>query len=520
MNGLDTFRIYVSSYAATLLIGAICAWLGLLCVYRRIVFTGAALAQLAAMGAACALFLVPRVPAAWAEPLEHWGPVSGSLLASFLGALGLRGRRLDPRVTPDARVGMVYGGAAALAILFVWRSGSGPAELANILAGDVLLARPGQLLGLAAGLLAVGALLYAKRAELLLVSYDPEFARANGLPVDRLELLFVGALALAVSLSLQVAGVLLTFACLVLAPLVGLLLGRGTREVTLLAPAAAAAGSLLGFAAAIHFDLPVPPTIAAALLVLVGLAFAAGRGARAPVACRALVGGLAVLALLAVPVGLTGGSAPAPAPAPADHAAGEPPAERDAAPDPEQQLKDLALLGAASDAAERAAAATRLGQQGDARALEGLLAAQVDLEPPVRAAAASALRALCRRTGVHEALHRQLQEGGPEARALAALALASAGERSGLAGLVASLGEPDAPYPLRAEALARLQALREEPEADPYEPLLDPAEQPESLAAWRAWWEAVGPCLEWDAARGAFRRAHPAGAADPHGPAH
>lgn len=530
MRGLDTFVLHVGPYAATLLIGAACASLGLLCVYRRIVFTGAALAQLAAMGAAAALFLVPRLPEPLALGVERWGPPVGSLLASFLGALGLRPRRLDPRVTPDARVGMVYAGAAALALLFVWRSASGPAELANLLAGEVLLARPGELLGLTVGLLLAGALLHAQRAELLLVSFDPEFARAAGLPVRRLELSFLACLALAVSLSLQVAGLLLTFAFLVLSPLVGLLLGRGTREVALLGPAAALGGSLLGFLAAIAWDLPVAPTIAAALLGLVGLAWLAGRGHTGPRVARALVGGAALLALVALCLGVLGASLPAAPPPPAGPGPGsQGPAVVASALAPEHPhgheheealQADLAALGGAPEPTARAEAAERLGRCEDPRALAGLLEAQVDLDEPVRAASAAALRALARTEGVHERLHALLAGADPERRTLAALALASAGERAGLEGLLRALGEGAVPFPLREQAHAHLRALRGagELERPPYDPLLEPDLQREALAAWRAWWDAVGPCLEWDAGAARFVRAHAPGAIDPHGP--
>lgn len=113
-----------------------------------------------------------------------------------------------------------------------------------------------------------------------------------------------------------------------------------------------------------------------------------------------------------------------------------------------------------------------------------------------------------------------LSGGGPEARALAALALASAGERAGLEGLVACLADAEAPFPLRAEAVERLRALRgsHEPEQPAYEPLASPEENREALAAWRAWWAAIGPCLRWDEVGGVFVREHASGAADPHGP--
>lgn len=515
----STFLGFQAAYWATLAMGAVCGGLGLLCLFRRIVFTGAALAQLAAAGAAAALFLAVRLPEPAGALVERWGPTAGSLLCSLLGALGLRGRGLDPRAPADARVGMVYSGAAGLAVLLVWRSGSGPAELANILAGEVLLARPGELLALVVGLAAVAAVNTVCRRELLLVSFDPEFARASGLPVRRLELLFLGSLALAVALSLQVGGLLLTFAFLVLSPLVGLLLGRTTREVALLAPAAALGATLVGFLFAIAGDLPVAPTVATALLGLVALAFAAGRGTIGPRLARGGVLLLAAAALLLPPllalfVGRPPETEVPSTPAPAATRVAPPP---HSAAHEEQLAHDLARVAGAPSPEERAHAAGRLGQCADPRALEALLPAQLDEDARVRTAVDGAIRRIAKDDALHDRLHRALTGPDPEQRALAALGLASAGERAGLAALVDLLAAPEVAYPLRAEAVLRLRALRTEPERPRYEPELDPLEQAEALSAWRAWWEAIGPCLEWDPAQERFLRAHPPDA-DPHGP--
>jgi zinc/manganese transport system permease protein len=484
----DSFLRYRAPYAATLGIAATCAYLGLFCVYRRIVFTGAALAQLAAAGSAAGLFLAPRVGLGLEPLVERYAPTLLSLLASLGGALVLRARRLDARVTPDAVVGLVHSGAAGLAVLLVWRSAHGPAELANLLAGEVLLARPGELLVLALGLVGVGAIHAVYRARFLLVSFDPDFARASGLPEARLQALFLGSLAVAVALVLQVAGLLLTFAFLVLAPVAGLQLGRRAGDVALVAAAAAVVASFAGFLAAIAWDLPVAPTIATALLGVAGAAWAAGRQLAAARAARAGLLGLAALSLAALAPGwLWSPAPPRAAPAPPSPVAPVEARQVDAA-------AQLAALTGAHEAAARAAAAVALGEARPLpdEALDGLLAAQLDEEAEVRAAATRALAG----TDLAARLHGR-QATGPSCavRTYAALALAGEGDREGLAGLVDALGDPDLPALLRAEALDRLTPLRgpgPEPVLDPFSP------SPEAVAAWHGWWSREGPRLVWD----------------------
>ncbi len=482
----DSFLRYRAPYAATLGIAAMCAYLGLFCVYRRIVFTGAALAQLAAAGSAAGLFLAPRVGIGLEPLVERYAPTLLSLLASLGGALVLRARRLDARVTPDAIVGLVHSGAAGLAVLLVWRSAHGPAELANLLAGEVLLARPGELLVLALGLLGVGAIHAVYRARFLLVAFDPDFARASGLPEARLQALFLGSLAVAVALVLQVAGLLLTFAFLVLAPVAGLQLGRRAGDVALVAAAAAVVASFAGFLAAIAWDLPVAPTIATALLGVAGAAWAAGRQLAAARAARTGLLALAALSIAAMAPGWLWSPAPprpaAPPPVPVAAPAPTTPADAQA------QLE--ALIGAPT-AAARAAAAVALGEARPLPddALDGLLAAQLDEEAVVRAAATQALAGADLAARLHA---RQATGPSCAVRTYAALALAGEGDREGLAGLVDALGDPDLPALLRAEALDRLTPLRGESALDPFSP------KPEEVAAWHGWWAREGPRLVWD----------------------
>ena len=104
----STFLVVREAYAATLGIAGVCAYLGLFCVLRRIVFTGVALAQLAAAGVAGSFFVGQYGPPALSALAKAWGSTLGSLGMAVVGALGLEVQSQRGRVTSDAvvRVGL------------------------------------------------------------------------------------------------------------------------------------------------------------------------------------------------------------------------------------------------------------------------------------------------------------------------------------------------------------------------------------------------------------------------------
>jgi ABC-type Mn2+/Zn2+ transport system permease subunit len=491
-----TFLRVGDSYLATLLMAGVCSYLGVYCVLRRIVFTGVALAQLAAAGVAGAFFVAGQWPGTvLGEAAARSGPTVGSLGASVLGALGLSPRHhTNERLTADTLVGLVYAAAAALAVLLVWRSPHGLAELRNILAGEVLLSRNEERRILWLGLLAVAAVHVYWRREFLLVSFDPEFARSLGLPERRYQVAFLVSLAVAVALSLKAGGLLMVFGFLVLPAAVGLNLVDGLRPAVILALAAAFAASGLGFAAAILFELPVAPSVAGAGAALVGLA-ALGRAH--PLLGKVVWGAilfLAGLALLLAPVVLlVSPEAPASHPIlePNEHLADRHDGSVSAAhgDDVEHTAEELVNaslrdLREGQTIEDRAAAARRLAElRGGPLVDEALVEAMADLDAPVREAAAAALRA---RPGSAETVSRLRGADDLELAACALLAQARTGHPDALPALVDLLEREEAPFPTLEQALELLRAQRGG-EGFGYELFGDAAVNAEALAQWRTW---------------------------------
>src|SRR5438270_7676593 len=182
----------------------------------------------AIMGGVIGYFVVVRRLAFATEALAHGGfaGATGAVLINqdvFLGLLafctfagilmGWLGDKLRGR---DVAIGATLAFSLALGSLFLTVSTKRAGEATNILFGNILAISPSDVrfvvLFACLTLAAVGVLY----RPLLFASVDPEIAEASGLPLRGLGVAFMVLLGFAVATAVQVVGVLLIFALLVL----------------------------------------------------------------------------------------------------------------------------------------------------------------------------------------------------------------------------------------------------------------------------------------------------------------
>jgi len=139
-----------------------------------------------------------------------FGMFAFTLLAAIgMGALGnrLRGR--------DVEIGMVLSFVLGLGVLFLSLYTLNASAAVSILFGSILsVSRAAVYTTLGVSMAAVLALIFLFR-PLLFVSVDPEMAEPRGISIKLMSVLFLLLLAAAVSVTVQVVGVLLVFALLI-----------------------------------------------------------------------------------------------------------------------------------------------------------------------------------------------------------------------------------------------------------------------------------------------------------------
>jgi zinc/manganese transport system permease protein len=265
--------------AACLILPPLLVYLGLHVVKREVIFVDLALAQVATLGTCIALILGYH----FEDGVTFWI----SLGVTFLGAAlfsWTRGSKAS-EVPQEAIIGITFVVAAAGVILLLSRVAGGKEELEHLLTGDILNVTAGEV-GQRAGLFGVLAGFYAAfHKRFALISSDHEAAAAQGLRVKLWDFLFYAAFALVVVSFVRVAGVLLTFAYLIVPAVCAVMLAREWKARLIVGASIATTASLIGLWASYSLDLPTGAAIVCAcglLLVVVGAAVAVRRPGGGP----------------------------------------------------------------------------------------------------------------------------------------------------------------------------------------------------------------------------------------------
>ncbi|WP_263118953.1 metal ABC transporter permease [Cellulomonas sp. RIT-PI-Y] len=177
----------------------------------------------------------------------------GALVFGLL-AVGLIGTvRGTSRVKEDAAIGIVFTTLFALGLVLISVTPS-QTDLNHIIFGNVLGVSAADLTQIA--VLAVVALtvLILKRRDLTLYAFDPTHAHAIGLSPRRLGALLLGLLALTAVVALQVVGVVLVVALLIIPGATAHLLTDRFGRMLVLAPALAAISAVLGLSLSYWWD--------------------------------------------------------------------------------------------------------------------------------------------------------------------------------------------------------------------------------------------------------------------------
>lgn len=197
----ELVALLANSLIAAALLGVVGGLISVFVMARDIPFAVHGVSELSFAGAAFAL-------------LVGFDVVTGSIVGSIVAALiiGIGGAKDSEK---NAIIGVLMPFGLGLAILFLALYDGRAASKFGLLTGQIVAITPGQILTLIICALAVLVVLAIVWRPLMFSSLDPDVARAKGVPVSVLTIVFMLTLGLAVALSVQVVGVLLVLALLI-----------------------------------------------------------------------------------------------------------------------------------------------------------------------------------------------------------------------------------------------------------------------------------------------------------------
>ncbi|HSD94900.1 MAG TPA: metal ABC transporter permease [Syntrophales bacterium] len=242
-------------------IALLCSTLGVLLVLRRFSLIGDGLAHVTFGSVALGLFL--RV-----YPLYISLPV---VMLSSLGILKLTQRA---RLYGDAAIGIVSSVGIAGGVILASVAGGFNVDLFSYLFGNILAIGKEELYLSVALSIAVLAVIVLYFQEIFSMTFDEEFARVSGIATERLNTLLVLLTAITVVLSMNVVGIMLISALLILPAVTALQLARGFRTAMLISACAALASVVGGIFISLALNLPTGATIVLTNFILFLVAFA------------------------------------------------------------------------------------------------------------------------------------------------------------------------------------------------------------------------------------------------------
>ena len=237
--------------AAGILIGVLCAVLGVFLVLRRLSLIGDGLAHVTfgSVAAALCFRVSPALVSLAAIPL---------VLLSSLGILKLTEKA---RIYGDAAIGIVSSLGIAGGVVLASAAGGFNVDLFSYLFGNILAVSSTELLIAAvlfAVALAVIALFYN---DLFALTFDEELAQSSGIRTERINSVLVLLTALTVVLAMKLVGIMLISALLILPAATALQVARGFRTAIAASAAFAAFSVTSGICCSFLLNLPTGGTI-------------------------------------------------------------------------------------------------------------------------------------------------------------------------------------------------------------------------------------------------------------------
>lgn len=258
---LEMLQFMAAPFAVCLILVGMHGYLGLHVLLRQVIFVDLALAQIAALGTVVAFV--------FGHPVGSPTSFAYSLGAAVLGALIFSITRTrnqeETRVPQEAIIGITYVIASATAILVADRAPEGAEHIKELLAGSILWVTWPTVIKDLLVYSAVGLFHYIFRKRFILLSEDPDRAYAQGLKVWFWDFLFYVSFGVVITLSVEVAGVLMVFAYLVAPAIIALGSSDRWGPRVAIAWAVGFLASALGLIASYQVDFPSGPAIVCSL---------------------------------------------------------------------------------------------------------------------------------------------------------------------------------------------------------------------------------------------------------------
>jgi zinc transport system permease protein len=236
-------------------VAIVAAPLGSFVVWRRMSYFGDTLAHSALLGVALGFLFDINLNVAI---------VCVAVIIALL-MLALQNRRL---LASDTLLGILSHGTLSIGLVVIATQDDLRIDLMGYLFGDILAVTPDDLLWVWGGGVVVLGLLLKIWHPLLSLTVHEDLAQVEGIPVNKIQLIFMLMIALVIAISMKIVGVLLITSMLIIPAAAARRFSRTPEQMALLAALMAMVSVGLGLSASWFWDSPAGPSIVVAATLL------------------------------------------------------------------------------------------------------------------------------------------------------------------------------------------------------------------------------------------------------------
>jgi ABC-type Mn2+/Zn2+ transport system permease subunit len=205
------FAFFRNGTLAAVMVGALCGLIGVYIVLRGMSYIGHGLSHAIFGGAVVSYVLA-------------WNFYLGAGLWGFVAALLINQTVRRTRISADAAIGVITTASFAVGIALISRYRSFTRSFDAALFGNILGVTIQDVVVIAGVLLMVSGIIFFCYKQLLFTTFDPDVAAVYGVKTSWIDTLFALVLAAALIASMQILGVTLVAAALIIPPITARLL--------------------------------------------------------------------------------------------------------------------------------------------------------------------------------------------------------------------------------------------------------------------------------------------------------
>nr|WP_053024498.1 metal ABC transporter permease [Staphylococcus haemolyticus] len=265
IEALLNFDFMRYSLLSGILIGFIAPLIGAFIVVRRLSLIADALSHVTLGGISFGMFILTLSPA-----LTIINPMWFGILYAIVGALLIEKLRTSYSNYQEIAIPIIMSAGIALSAIFISLADGFNQEIVGLLFGSISAVSLSDLLTVVVIAIVVVLFITLFYKELFILSFDEEYSRVVNIP-KCIQFLFIVIVAMVISASMRVVGILLVSALITLPIAIAMRITKGFKQLIILSVIIGEFSVIMGLVLAFYMNISPGGVIVVLLVLLLGL---------------------------------------------------------------------------------------------------------------------------------------------------------------------------------------------------------------------------------------------------------